>query len=488
MERSSGVLCPVSALPSRFGVGDFGANAKHFVDLLVSGGYKLWQILPLNPLGYGHSPYQPFSSFALEELYVDLDALTSVGLLDEVPSFNEGTSKVLYEEIRAYKSPYLHAAYKKELSRDPRCLEGFVQTHPWVGDWAYFMMNKRLLNMASWETWPLERREMIATHPALMGEDKEAYDYEIWLQKTLYKQWDELHHYANQKGIRIVGDLPFYVGFDSCDVWAHQDTFLLDPSTKEPLWIAGVPPDYFSKTGQRWGNPIYNWDLLAKTDFDFIINRIRLNASIYDILRLDHFRAFDTYWKIPSSCPTAIEGAWIEAPGYKLFDTLFKKVPNVEIIAEDLGDLRPQVLVLRDHYNFPGMNVIEFTFHDAELLKKPGYDKANMVSYLGTHDNDPFVGYFAKLPVDEQSAWLKALDEKGIPAGPIPDRFLAYQLSLPCGYAVTALQDLLGLGSETRLNTPGLINDSNWTWRFPDFGAFEKRLPRLFELNKKYNR
>jgi 4-alpha-glucanotransferase len=329
---------------------------------------------------------------------------------------------------------------------------------------------------------------MIKTHPVLSGADKEAYDYEVWLQKTLYKQWDDLHHYANQKGLRIVGDLPFYVGFDSCDVWAHQETFLLDPNTKEPLWIAGVPPDYFSKTGQRWGNPIYNWDLLAKTDFDFIINRIKVNASIYDVLRLDHFRAFDTYWKIPSSCSTAIEGAWIEAPGYKLFDTLFKKVPNVEIIAEDLGDLRPQVLVLRDHYNFPGMNVIEFTFHDAELLKKPGYDKANMVSYLGTHDNDPFMGYFAKLPVDEQTSWLKALDAKAIPAGSVPDRFLAYQLSLPCGYAVTAVQDLLGLGSETRLNTPGLINETNWTWRLPDFAAFEKRLPALRELNKKYNR
>jgi 4-alpha-glucanotransferase len=488
MQRCSGVLCPVSALPSRFGVGDFGANAKHFVDLLVEGGYKLWQILPLNPLGYGHSPYQPFSSFALEELYVDLDALAKESLLEEVPSFNEQAPKVLYEEIRAYKSPYLHTAFQHELARDPRCLEGFAETHPWVGDWAYFMMNKRLFNMASWETWPSERREMIKTHPVLSGADKEAYDYEVWLQKTLYKQWDDLHHYANQKGLRIVGDLPFYVGFDSCDVWAHQETFLLDPNTKEPLWIAGVPPDYFSKTGQRWGNPIYNWDLLAKTDFDFIINRIKVNASIYDVLRLDHFRAFDTYWKIPSSCPTAIEGAWIEAPGYKLFDTLFKKVPNVEIIAEDLGDLRPQVLVLRDHYNFPGMNVIEFTFHDAELLKKPGYDKANMVSYLGTHDNDPFMGYFAKLPVDEQTSWLKALDAKAIPAGSVPDRFLAYQLSLPCGYAVTAVQDLLGLGSETRLNTPGLINETNWTWRLPDFAAFEKRLPALRELNKKYNR
>ena len=209
--------------------------------------------------------------------------------------------------------------------------------------------------MASWESWPKEQQEMITTHPALNAEEEEAAKYEIWLQKTLYGQWQALKTYANQNGIRLVGDVPFYVGFDSCDVWANQESFLLDPETRKPLWIAGVPPDYFSKTGQRWGNPIYDWNLLEKRHFAFIINRLKLNGELYDVIRLDHFRAFDTYWKIPASCPTAIEGAWIEAPGYKLFDRFFQEVPGLEIIAEDLGDLRPEVLTLRDHYNFPGM-------------------------------------------------------------------------------------------------------------------------------------
>lgn len=488
MPRNSGILCPVSALPSRFGIGDFGQNSRHFVDLLDQGGFRLWQILPLNPLGYGHSPYQPFSSFALEELYVDLDELYIQGLIDRAPDFYHDADKVFYEEIRAFKAPYLHQAFLEEMRRSPHCLDAFAESHPWVGLWSLFMMSKRKNDMRSWKEWPLSDQELLFHLESLTPEQKTASNYEVWLQKTLYAQWGELKRYANGKGIRIIGDVPFYVGFDSCDVWTNQAAFLLDSATKEPLWIAGVPPDYFSKTGQRWGNPIYDWDYLAKTNFSFIINRLRLNGELYDVIRLDHFRAFDTYWKIPASCATAVEGSWVEAPGYAFFDVFLKEVPHLEIIAEDLGDLRPEVLALRDHYHFPGMNVVEFTFHDAEILKKPGYDKENMVAYLGTHDNDTMEGYFEKLPLEERNAWLRALDEKGIPEGKPVDRLIAYVLSLPAKYVLISLQDALGCSSDARLNCPGIIDEVNWTWRLKDLHPFESRLEHLRSLLAEYRR
>lgn len=488
LNRLAGVLCPVSALPSRFGVGDFGATSKRFVDILANHGFKAWQILPLNPLGYGHSPYQPFSSFALEELYVDLDALAEKGLIEKAGSFEEASPKVNYEDIRAYKDPFLKEAFASEMKVSPQGLESFIAAHQWVKTWALFMMNKRRENLQAWSTWEKSRQDMIRHPEVLKDEDRNDYLYEVWLQKTLYEQWESLHRYAHEREITIIGDLPFYVGFDSCDVWAHQDTFLLDPKTKEPSWIAGVPPDYFSKTGQRWGNPIYDWALLEKRDFSFIINRLLLNSEVYDVIRLDHFRAFDTYWKIPASCPTAIEGQWIEAPGYRLFDLLLKEHPEVRIIAEDLGDLRPEVLLLRDHYGFPGMNVVEFTFQDAEIAHKPGYDKTNMVTYLGTHDNDPFKGFYEKLSSAEQAHWVETLSKLGHSAGPINERVINYALSLPSAYVIFALQDLLGLGSESRLNTPGIIDDVNWTWRLTDYEALSRLAPHYGDLIRKYHR
>lgn len=488
MKRCAGILCPVSALPSRFGIGDFGENSYRFVDLLHEGDFRLWQILPLNPLGYGHSPYQPFSSFALDELYVDLDALWKDGLIEKPVSYNETMDRVHYEDIRIYKTPYLDKAYKNALSRDPKCLESFISTHPWVKNWSVFMSMKRSEMLAGWDHWPKEKQEKINQgYEGLSKEEKFAADYEIWLQKTLYEQWMKLKDYANKKDIRIIGDLPFYVGYDSCDVYEAQDEFLLDEN-KEPAWIAGVPPDYFSKTGQRWGNPIYHWERFKKEGYSLILNRIKLNASLYDILRLDHFRAFDTYWKIPASCPTAVDGSWVEAPGYEVFDKMFKEIPNVDIIAEDLGDLRKEVLTLRDHYNFPGMNVVEFTFHDAEINHDPQWKKENMVAYLGTHDNDTMKGYFLSLPEEEKSAWLSTLEHLGFIDGDIVDKMIAYELSLPAGYALLSLQDVLKLGSEARLNVPSVIDNINWTWRITDFRDFEKRIPFIHALLEKYHR
>lgn len=486
--REAGILMPVSALPSRFGIGNFGKQSYRFVDLLVKCGYKLWQILPLNPLGYGHSPYQPFSSFALDELYTDLDDLHRRGFLEVVPSFEEKAERVDYEKIRAWMTPYLKAAYEKAKTKEKSNIDAFMGHYPWAKGWGLFMSLKRKNDLRSWNEWAPEEQERIHHLDSLTEEETEAVRYEVWIQMNLYRQWKALRAYANRKGIRIVGDVPFYVGYDSCDVWANLENFEIDPLSKEPVWIAGVPPDYFSATGQRWGNPIYKWDYLEQHGFKFLLDRLLGNAELYDVIRLDHFRAFDTYWRIPSSCPTAMDGSWIEAPGYRFFDLLLSEKERFEIIAEDLGDLRPEVLVLRDHFNFPGMNVVEFTFHEAEIAHKADVRKENMVAYIGTHDNAPFKGFFKDLSLEEQALWVDALHRLGYNEEKVEDAVIHYTMDLPSKYAILSLQDILGLGEESRLNVPSTINEVNWTWRIKDFKEFEKRIPSLLELNKKAGR
>ena len=473
--RSAGILLSVTALPSRHGIGDFGDNAKKFIDSLDAMGFRVWQILPLNPLGYGNSPYQPYSSFAIDEQFVSLDALTKDGLLDEVPDFMPNAPSVQYMAVKAFKGEYLKQAFEKYLSlHGEKEIQKFAKGHPWVSDWAVFMTFKKKYP-CSWNEWPKEAQDWIKTRPALDEETKRACLYEQWLQMILYRQWDEVHAYAKKKDIKIIGDIPFYVGFDSCDVWTSQDTFLLDPESHNPTVVAGVPPDYFSEVGQRWGNPIYNWAKLKDNGFDFVLNRIHLNSVLYDILRLDHFRAFDTYWEIPASCPTAVDGEWKEPPGYEFFDLLFSKYPDLDIIAEDLGDLRPEVLVLRDHYHFPGMNVIQFTFHDYELLHKGDWDEENSVAYLDTHDNDTMLSYFYLLPEEEQGAWIHRLGELGISEGSVVDRMMTYCLRKSAKLAVLSMQDILNLDVQARTNVPGTVNDRNWTWKMASFDEFLAR-------------
>ena len=483
-KRSAGVLLSVTALPSRHGIGDFGANAKRFIDHLAEMGFKVWQILPLNPLGYGNSPYQPFSSFAIDEQFADLDALTEEGLLEKTPDFNPDAPKVHYDAVKAFKHGYLLKAFEKYLElHGTKEIEAFRKGHPWVSDWSVFMTFKRRYP-ASWNEWPLEVQNWIVKRPKLSEEDQHACLFEVWLQMILYKQWDEIHAYAKSKGISIIGDIPFYVGFDSCDVWTNQDSFILDKDTHLPSVVAGVPPDYFSADGQRWGNPIYDWKRLEANGFDFIINRIHLNSVLYDILRLDHFRAFDTYWEIPASCPTAVDGEWKEPPGYLFFDTLFAKYPGLDIIAEDLGDLRPEVLTLRDHYNFPGMNVIEFTFEDDQLYHKGDWNRENSVAYLDTHDNDTMLSYFYLMPETAQAAWLHRLEELGIKEGSVVDRMMTFCLYKPARLAVLSMQDILNLDVHARTNVPGTVDDRNWTWKMVDFKDFVARKDFLANLIK----
>jgi len=484
MKRKSGVLMPISALPSSYGVGAFGKEAYSFVRMLHRGGFSLWQILPLNPLGYGHSPYQAFSSFAIDEIYIDLDDLHKRKLLIKKPKkFCEKAIKVDYEAVRAYKMPLIYEAFNNALKNERKAMKRFKEEHSWVEAWSLFMMNLRRNAFRSWNEWPLFHQQMFPGC-SLTSKEKRDCEFEIWLQMTLYKQWKELKNFANNLGIKIIGDVPFYVGYNSCDVWIHQEMFLLDPNSKEATWIAGVPPDYFSITGQRWGNPIYDWDNLEKHNFDFILDRLEGNAELYDVIRLDHFRAFDTYWKIPSSCPTAVEGSWIEVPGYKVFCAFFARHISSEIVAEDLGNLRPEVLRLRDLCGFPGMNVLEFSFSTMEIEKSAVIDKEAMVAYIGTHDNDTCMGFYASLSIEEQERWSNALFLAGYKEEKFNEAMIRYLLGLKAKYAIISLQDILGLGSKARINVPGVIDDINWTWRLISLKEFASLLSTLKKWNK----
>lgn len=484
--RLSGVLFPVSALPSAYNIGDFGKKAYEFADIIEKGGFKIWQVLPINPLGYGHSPYQPFSSFAIEEGYCDLEDLRNRGLLSELPApYLENEPKVHYEEARSYKEPYLHKAYEVAKTKERKEIDAFASSHPWAHGYGIFMMNKKRNNLVSWNFWPKEQQDLI-DNDKLNEEEKAKVDYEVWLQMTLYRQWLSLKKYCNDKGIKMIGDIPFYVGYDSLDVYSQKGYFLLDNEYK-PTYIAGVPPDYFSPTGQRWGNPIYDWEKLEKEHFSLVIERLTRNAELYDVIRIDHFRAFDTYWKIPSSCETAIEGKWVEAPGYAFFNELKKVAPSIEIIAEDLGDLRPQVLELRDHFSLPGMNVVEFSFLSASTS---GYmaDKENMVAYIATHDNETLMGYYFNLSEEEKKKWNEELEKKNYSSLSLCDKVIEYTLSLKAKYAIFAVQDLLALGNEARINKPGIIDDVNWTYRLKSFSPLSDKMPKLKELITKYGR
>jgi len=292
----------------------------------------------------------------------------------------------------------------------------------------------------------------------------------------------DVKRYANEAGIEIMGDVPFYVGLDSVDVWSGKDNFLLDTDGR-PIFIAGVPPDYFSATGQRWGNPIYDWDYLKKNKYKFWVDRIGYSNKLFDIIRIDHFRAFDTFWKIPASCPTAIDGEWIEAPGYEVIDTLNKELPGVNLVAEDLGELRPEVLELKDHYHLKGMRILLFSIDTkGKYAKDISNDIENVIFYTGTHDNDTLMQWYESLTVAAKRKVREFLKKQGIKAGNIKDRLLTYVLKSKAEYAIIPLADIIGLGKEGHINTPGTVGSPNWEWHMVDFKKAKEELARYKNL------
>lgn len=485
--RKAGILQPIASLPSNYGIGSIGIEAIEFIDLISEMDLKIWQILPINPLGYGNSPYQPFSSFAGEPNLISIEGLVKMGLILEVASFQEDVTMIDYQETYNYKLPFLKQAYDAFLKDDKLQIEylKFEAENQWVINYGVFIALKQQNNNICWIQWPIAQRDWIINQQYNLEHLAYEIQFHKFLQFVFYKQWNELKQYANAKNIEIMGDIPIYVGIDSLDVWENQEVFLLDEN-KNPTHVAGVPPDYFSKTGQRWGNPLYNWEFLEKTQFEFWINRLKANAKLFDIIRIDHFRAFDTYWKIDASCETAIEGMWIEAPGYKLFDSIYEKLPDIQIVAEDLGDMRPEVFKLRDHYKLRGMKIVQFTF-DPNETNNDFEDKTNMMIYTGTHDNQTMLGWFESQELEMQLEIVTYLSKLGY-KGNIVDCFLQFTFDSIADIAIIPTQDLIGFDDTARINTPGTLGNPNWQWKLDTFNKLKIRadyIKHLINLSKR---
>lgn len=478
--KTTGVLLAVSSLPSPYGIGDLGATARGWIDLLHQNGVRIWQILPLNPTGYGNSPYQPYSSCAGEELYLSLEQLAQQGLLPQPPiPFAGGAQRVDYQAVRTYKEPFLRAACAAFVPDAE--YQAFV-AQPWVQEYAVFRAFKKANEGRCWLQWPQWQRAWPETRTGALQDYRAEIDYQLFLQYQFVCQWQAVRDYARQKEVRIMGDVPFYVGVDSVDVWAHKSNFLLGEDGS-PVFIAGVPPDYFSATGQRWGNPIYDWDYMAQNQFDFWVKRIGYNQTLFDIIRIDHFRAFDTYWKIPASCPTAIEGEWVEAPGYAVLDTLYCKIPKLELVAEDLGDLRPEVLALRDHYNLKGMKVQQFSLiMSGKTARDAEPQRQNQIYYTGTHDNATLCEWYQSLTPPARRKLRRWLHRQGCGSGTVVQRLIAVALAAPAQWTILPLQDIMELGATARMNTPGTVGAPNWQWRLTALGAAAAALQKYKPL------
>lgn len=476
--RMAGVLMPIASLPSGDGVGTFGAQAYKFVDILAEMGMKIWQLLPLNPLGYGNSPYQPYSSYAGDELYIDLDMLADQGYRKggRAPYAGAPDGRIDYQAVRAYKEAYLREACQVFYAnnwQDPDFLK--FREMEWVYPYAVFIALKKQNGLRCWNEWPLEQQNWILDKQYDLTHLQEEIRYQMFLQYAFYCQWMALKRYANEKGIRIMGDVPFYVGIDSLDVWSSREDFLLDEQWR-PSFVAGVPPDYFSATGQRWGNPIYNWENLEKKGFTFWVNRLKYSSELYDIIRIDHFRAFDTYWKIVASCETAVDGEWVEAPGYAMFDELYRQIPDIQIVAEDLGDIRPEVLELRDHYGLMGMNVAEYSLPNTEQTQE------DQLIYTGTHDNQTVKGWYQSMRGKEKANIRKKLAKYGPPRESISRKMLRFVYGSKSKLAIVPVADILGLDDRARLNAPGSVGSPNWEWRLMDFRRLRSRIPWVRQL------
>lgn len=492
-QRASGLLVHPTSFPSPFGMGDIGPAAYEFVDFLTETGQQIWQVLPLGPTGHGNSPYMSYSSMAGNHLLISLEQLRDRGLLDQsdlddFPHFSEDVvdfSGVLPTKLKLLEK----AAERFEATADEDTRQQYdtfcKERAFWLDDYAFFMALKRAHGGASWNQWDkaLARREesaMAAWHDKLST----VIAYHKYFQFEFCRQWTALKNYANERHIQIVGDMPIYVAHDSVDVWAFPHNFMIDPETLNPSEMAGVPPDYFSETGQLWGNPTYNWAALQKLGFRWWLQRLKALLDYVDLIRIDHFRGFQAYWAVPEGETTAMAGQWVEAPGEAFFNTVKEEFGSLPILAEDLGVITPEVEALRDQFDFPGMKILQFAFGgDASNPYLPFNFVRNCVVYTGTHDNDTTVGWFDQASEYERDRVLRYLG--GLSADGIHWAFIRVALSSIANQAIIPLQDVLGLGSFARMNTPGKADD-NWAWRYRSemlTGELRDRLRDLTMLN-----
>jgi len=476
--RAAGILLHPTSLPSRGGVGDFGPAAYEFVDSLAAARQGLWQVLPLGPLGYGNSPYSSTSAFAGNPLLISLERLAGLGWIDtakinEFCGQQSSSSKVDYVHMFAAKLPLLFEAGRGFVKSMPdgarQRFEHFCSENAWwLDDFVLFDALRAKYKLASWNEWPLElaRREQSALSQA---REELAVDLKIRsaLQFAFYEQWNALRRYCAERKIRIVGDVAIFVNYDSADVWTNPDLFRLNEKL-EPEVVSGVPPDFFSKTGQRWGNPLYRWDVMKGRGYPWWVQRLRWATQNCDYIRLDHFRGFDQFWEIPAAEATAVNGRWVDGPRDDLFHKLREALGGLPFFAEDLGLITPEVHALRERLQIPGMAVLQFGFGDEGAHMYLPHRSAGKVIYTGTHDNDTTVGWFNSAAAEHECRSAECYlgrCQDGIHWG-----FIRAAQASVADLALVPMQDVLGLGSEARMNTPSM-NHGNWGWRL---------LPRQF--------
>jgi 4-alpha-glucanotransferase len=472
-DRMAGVLVHPTSLPSAYGIGAFDDEAFKLLDFFAQAGVRAWQICPLGPTGFGDSPYQCFSAFAGNPYLIDPGALVRAGLLtaqSTEPLRNLPAERVNFGAIYQLKLPLLFSAFDQWRKNPKRELpygdfQKFRQEQAaWLGGYSLFSALKEHFGGKPWWEWPAEVRSLAAAQktPLVKTLAVRAEGYEF-LQYLFFGQWAAIRSKAASLDIAIIGDAPIFAAIDSADVWANPTLFQLDPVTSRPTAVAGVPPDYFSADGQLWGNPLYRWDAHAADGYAWWIARLRANFTLCDIVRIDHFRAFDTYWSIPAGSPNARQGHWAQGPGLPFFQAMQTAMPDAKLIAEDLGELMPSVIALREATGLPGMAILQFAFGSgADNLYLPHNHRANSVVYPGTHDNDTTLGWYAALPESTRDNVRRYLRVSGREAG--WDLIRAAYSSV-CNLAVIPLQDLLTLGAEARFNIPG-TSQGNWSWRY----------------------
>ncbi len=483
LPRQSGILLAVSSLPSPYGIGSFGIEAYKFIDFLKKTNQSYWQMLPLVPLGEGNSPYKSPSSFAGEILYIDLDFLVRDGLLDKKDlsdSFPDGFTD--YEKVKKYKIPLIKKAAQNFDTDNSDYKEFLSDNEYWINDYACFAAAQKVFDCETLTELPDGIKYRL---PNELNEFKAQYGDVIEFYKIsqyfFYAQYFPLKRYAEKSGIKIIGDIPFYVSPDSADVWAHPDNFVLERDFS-PKLISGVPPDMFSKTGQRWGNPLYDFSYLAETKYDFLLKRFAHCLNIFDVVRIDHFRAFADYYCIDANAPDATSGKWLKGPGMDFFETAKEKLKNLNFIAEDLGGETDEVKKLVNDTGFPNMKVLQFAFNGTkDNPHLPQNCGENCVLYTGTHDNNTMLGYYKSAPVYERAFADSVLREYSFL--PVPYNFIKYAYDSKARLVIVPMQDILGLDESARMNVPGVAK-GNWTWRLKSNSITEEIINRLINLKR----
>lgn len=493
-ERKGGILLHITSLPGKEGVGTLGKNASQFVDFLKETGQKMWQVLPLGPVGAGDSPYQCFSAFAGNPMLIDLellveDEILNKTILEKIPRFIQ--KRVDFKKVKKWKYKVLEKAFLSfQQNNYPKFQNEyhlFLNEHSWwLNDYALFMAAKSYYgNDVLWMEW--EKNFKFRYNSALqsVGEQlSKEVDFHKFIQFLFFRQWFALKEYANSNGVEIVGDVPLYVSMDSSDVWTNTDIFLLDENLM-PTEIGGVPPDYFSETGQLWGNPVFNWQRLKERDYDWWMARLHFNLKMFNQVRIDHFRGLESFWSVPADEKTAINGKWVPAFGFEMLSKIKGQIGELPFIAEDLGLITPEVDKLREDFELPGMKVLQFAFTtDASHKHLPHNFERNFVAYTGTHDNNTTLGWLNSVKGDEKKRAQSYL-------GKDPKEMLGNAIEIiwasVAERAIISMQDLLGLDSDARMNTPGTAT-GNWGWRFQWKQLKQRQRLFLQELTKKYNR